>query len=474
MKLIHRSRPRTAVTLTAVALAAAVVVPAMAGPLASPDPYPSVVVVARNDVPFDALSVGPVAAALGAPVLITSPGGLSDSARAGIEAADPDIVIIAGGTAAISAATEQQIIDVCGCTVDRYAGEGRDATARLIAEALGEYGVSRTVVVGDGGQVVGNVNIGGTVAVDDLEIQSTDTVTNLDADRLDGRDASDFVSYARTTVVSPVGSATANGQALLDAYGAVSGATADAPWLVLVEPGTYDLGDTTLAMKSHVHLAGSGRGATVIRGTDAGAGTISVTTATLLRDLSVVVEGVGPTAITTTAFDVEQARIARVDVDVTGDDFIEGVYVVPGSAGVVHLEDVAVTVTAPPTATRTVALYVQTGRVVVQGGSFRGMYDDTINVRQGARLEITDAEVYADGTTTDFAIEADDAGTLVLAQGLRIGSAAGGSLQTGVGSAAEILLAHSFLIGDANKSGPNTYCSFNVKEDGTEATASCA
>jgi hypothetical protein len=467
VKTPPRLRTRSAILATAAALAAIVVVPAVAGPLASPDPYPSVVVVARNDVPFDALSVGPVAAALGAPILITSPGGLSDSARAGLEAADPDVVIIAGGTAAISAATEQQIVDVCGCTVDRYAGTGRDATARLIADALDKYGVTRTVVVGDGGQVVGDVNIGGTLAVDALEVQSTGSVANLNADRLDGRDASDFVSYARTTVVSPVGSATANGQALLNAYAAVSGATANAPWLVLVEPGSYDLGATTLAMKSHVHLAGSGRGATVIRGTGAGVGTLALTDATLLRDLSVVATGSGPTAIATTAFDIQHARIARVDVAVTGTGSAWGVRLVPASGGVVHVDDVVAVATISPGATSGAALSLQGGRAVVQGGSFRMTNDDTIQVSSGGRLEITGAEIYADGTTTDFGIEARQDNTLVLAQGLRIGSAAGGSIQISDASTARIVLAHSILVDDANRSGTNAVCSYNVTEDGT-------
>jgi hypothetical protein len=69
--------------------------------------------------------------------------------------------------------------------------------------------------------------------------------------------------FVRTIVVSPVGSASENGTALLDAMSSIS-ASASAPALLLVEPGVYDLGTTTLDGKSYVDIEGSGEDVTTI------------------------------------------------------------------------------------------------------------------------------------------------------------------------------------------------------------------
>lgn len=71
--------------------------------------------------------------------------------------------------------------------------------------------------------------------------------------------------YARTVIVSPVGTDTQNGTALLDAMAGITTASAANPFLVHVEPGIYDLAGTRLDVKSHVDLQGSGQRNTVIR-----------------------------------------------------------------------------------------------------------------------------------------------------------------------------------------------------------------
>ncbi|MEM9596768.1 MAG: hypothetical protein AAGD06_21035 [Acidobacteriota bacterium] len=73
--------------------------------------------------------------------------------------------------------------------------------------------------------------------------------------------------YVSTVVVSPViGSPAASGTALLNAIAGITGANANNPYLLKLEPGIYDIGTTPFQMKPYVDVEGSGRTVTVIRG----------------------------------------------------------------------------------------------------------------------------------------------------------------------------------------------------------------
>lgn len=103
------------------------------------------------------------------------------------------------------------------------------------------------------------------------------------ADKLDGKDSTDFQgSYQRTVVVSPVGTAAENGVALLDALARIPTPSESAPWLLKIEPGTYDLGTSPLVLKPFLHVEGSGEDATIIKG----AGSASATTGTIVGNRS--------------------------------------------------------------------------------------------------------------------------------------------------------------------------------------------
>ena len=79
---------------------------------------------------------------------------------------------------------------------------------------------------------------------------------------------------ARTVTVNPtIGNATTSGQTLRDAIAAIAGASADFPYHVILEPGTFDLGATTLNLPEFVNLRGAGMSATVIRGNPVSAAT---------------------------------------------------------------------------------------------------------------------------------------------------------------------------------------------------------
>jgi len=98
-----------------------------------------------------------------------------------------------------------------------------------------------------------------------IKVNSTaGKATNLNADKLDGKEASAFASYTRTVVVSPVGTDTQNGTALLNALSGIADASQTKKYLLYIEPGTYNLGSSTLQMKEHVDIQGSGEGTTLI------------------------------------------------------------------------------------------------------------------------------------------------------------------------------------------------------------------
>jgi hypothetical protein len=77
-----------------------------------------------------------------------------------------------------------------------------------------------------------------------------------------------LAGLVRTIVVSPVfGDPLASGTALRHAYAGVAHVTADAPVLLKLEPGTYDVGSSVFDLnKAYVHIEGSGQDLSVIRG----------------------------------------------------------------------------------------------------------------------------------------------------------------------------------------------------------------
>jgi hypothetical protein len=82
---------------------------------------------------------------------------------------------------------------------------------------------------------------------------------------LQGRPGADF-HYAHVVVVKATGTPAANGASLVQSLGAITD-NASHPYLVQLEPGTYDVGATTFELKPNVDLAGSGAAVTTITGT---------------------------------------------------------------------------------------------------------------------------------------------------------------------------------------------------------------
>lgn len=112
-----------------------------------------------------------------------------------------------------------------------------------------------------------------------LKVNSEAKVANLNSDELDGKDSSEFAAYKRTVVVSPVGTDTQNGTALFNALSGITDASATKPYLLYIEPGTYDLANGSLSMKPWVDIEGAGELNTVITSSvssmDCSTGTVS-------------------------------------------------------------------------------------------------------------------------------------------------------------------------------------------------------
>lgn len=135
---------------------------------------PRTAVLARADDPVDALSASAVAAQLGGVVLLTAPDVLSDDTRAGLEAFGPELVVLAGGTQALTPAVEDQVAAL-GVPVRRVAGSSRLETSRALAALPAELGVA---FLGAGGTAADSERLAGLTLgqVEDL-VDSRRSVT---------------------------------------------------------------------------------------------------------------------------------------------------------------------------------------------------------------------------------------------------------------------------------------------------------
>ena len=173
--------------------------------------------IARGDNPIDALAAAPIAGRLNAPVLLTPATTLSDATRQGLLDRDPDVVIIAGGTAAVSddvkAAIESLLPDA---QVLRVAGTSRYTTAQELAALVATiepafattegndtnaFGIAcpdghTLTAITDTGQpdcAPDNADGGDAATLDGMS--STQLRAGIDAATLDGRTAGELANY---------------------------------------------------------------------------------------------------------------------------------------------------------------------------------------------------------------------------------------------------------------------------------------
>ncbi len=213
-------RPRRLFWLLAAVLTVALAATALPGlaQSAGDDPVPSVVFLARADNPVDALAASSIAGALGGAVLLTPPGALSPVTRQALIDLDPDLVVLAGGTAALSAVVEQEIAAIPLAT-QRVSGPTRIDTAVELGALAAQLGIGRPLltgatVAGDAGLSgtlsagaldAASADVAGTLSVGALEVASDAQVANLNASLLGGLGSADFLRTGHVVVASGTG-----------------------------------------------------------------------------------------------------------------------------------------------------------------------------------------------------------------------------------------------------------------------------
>ena len=137
MAVAARTGCRLAV-LTVAAAAGVWLLASTAAAQQAPGAAGRVAFLARVDNPVDALAASSVAGQLGGIVLLTGSEGLHPDAAAGLAAFDPDVVVLAGGSAALSGQVEADVV-AAGYAVRRVSGAGRTATAAALAGLVAEW-----------------------------------------------------------------------------------------------------------------------------------------------------------------------------------------------------------------------------------------------------------------------------------------------------------------------------------------------
>jgi hypothetical protein len=138
--------------------------------------------------------------------------------------------------------------------------------------------------------------------------------------------------YTHTIVVHPDPDFRKAGSALIRAVATIAGNSASNPYLVKVEPGVYDVGDASVAMKEYVDVEGSGEDVTTITSTNSsGAGTVVGANHSELRYAMVTNTGSGQQSVALFA-ESTSPRFTNVTAMSSGGSENYGVHLSNGSA----------------------------------------------------------------------------------------------------------------------------------------------
>lgn len=245
-----------------------------------------------------------------------------------------------------------------------------------------------------------------------MTVNSQTKVTSLNSDRLDGMNASAFASYERTVIVSPVGTNAQNGQALLNALSSITDASASKPYLLYIEPETYDLGNRTLQMKPFVDIEGSGELNTTITSSvssDGGtAGTVEGADNAEMRFLTVQNRGTDGETNIAILNDSNSPRLTHVSANTSGGNngFNVGVSTQDGSQPTMT----DVTASASGTSSRNVGVQISGGSMIMTGvtASASGSRNPNTAVQiDGGSATIRQSELSATGPGQDVALAID-------------------------------------------------------------------
>ncbi|WP_239470590.1 hypothetical protein [Archangium violaceum] len=211
------------------------------------------------------------------------------------------------------------------------------------------------------------------------------------------------VTYVRTKVVSPAGTALESGNALRTA---IAGITDGQSWRVKVEPGLYDLGASPLMLKPNIHLEGSGRGFTLLRSSSVpDVGTVVGASGAALSSLSVENTGGGALSI---AVYSENVDFAFHDIEARASNGTTRTYAVFLNEGRGTFENVRASASAPSATVagfRCVSCTVKLMRSSFEGRN--GSDNHGISLA-GGNVELHDVNASATGGTRNWGIASRD------------------------------------------------------------------
>jgi len=191
-----------AFTITALLLG---IIGAVAAGTGTVTPPPKIAFVTTNaNVAPDALTVGPMAGRLGAPLFITNKDTLGEDTKNALVAYGADLIIVAGGPNTVTDGVLAQIAAATGLTIEEFDdkptsgiirafGSGRDQTAAKLSELIANYNpkfLPTDATATDADLLDGK---------DSTEFLGA-AAKAADADKLDGIDSSAFVPLAGITV----------------------------------------------------------------------------------------------------------------------------------------------------------------------------------------------------------------------------------------------------------------------------------
>lgn len=154
----------------------------------------------------------------------------------------------------------------------KYNYVGAVVLSLLICGFIGGISISAAsgnTINASGGNLLACYNTapgGGSVKLNGHPIGNEGVLSVSSTDCPSGDTSAGLASYRRTILVSPNGTSTQNGTALLNAVTAAAGSSPGPTngFLIKLEPGVYDLGNQSLVMPSYVDLEGSGQGITTV------------------------------------------------------------------------------------------------------------------------------------------------------------------------------------------------------------------
>lgn len=233
-------------------------------------------------------------------------------------------------------------------------------------------------------------------------------------------------NFARIRVVPPGDTPLIGGEILRNAVESITKVSAEEPWLVLVEPGVFDLGAQGLRMRPFIHIQGSGQGLTTVRSRAPGPTLVGVDH-TELRSLTVEhVGGPGEAVALSTASPLFRAR----DVVAFAHDGQQRTLAFqssagPGPGGFEHVQGLA---SSPQGDTvgfscEACSVKLSTGSTFLAQGGTRAL---GVSVSQGS-LELWDSFATAlDGGSESVAVDASGASRVVFVRA-ELSGANGGS-----------------------------------------------